>query len=102
MQDPDNIVVEAFETMILQRLDRAPDRVEISPEQLASSLAYCDSLSESYNKRIDPVGWYHSHPRITVNPSHVGMPPFRLIYNQDLLLWAAGIFVRCQCQPSLT
>jgi BRCA1/BRCA2-containing complex subunit 3 len=72
-QDPRNLTVEIFDTMIVQRLDRAPDRVEISPEQLASSVAYCDKLSETYNRRIVAVGWYHSHPRITVNPSHVGM-----------------------------
>jgi len=32
-------------------------------------------LSVQLGKQIRVVGWYHSHPHITVHPSHVGTHP---------------------------
>ena len=47
------------------------DRVEASPEQLASAMAAGEKLSEESGMRVRVIGWYHSHPHITVLPSHV-------------------------------
>ena len=47
------------------------DRVEASPEQLASAMASAEKLSEDSGIKIRVIGWYHSHPHITVLPSHV-------------------------------
>ncbi len=47
------------------------DRVEASPEQLASAMAAAEKLSEQSGMRVRVIGWYHSHPHITVLPSHV-------------------------------
>uniref|UniRef100_A0A8C9NWV4 BRCA1/BRCA2-containing complex subunit 3 n=1 Tax=Serinus canaria TaxID=9135 RepID=A0A8C9NWV4_SERCA len=41
------------------------DRVEISPEQLSAA------STEMTGRPMRVVGWYHSHPHITVWPSHV-------------------------------
>ncbi|BDA48211.1 probable Lys-63-specific deubiquitinase BRCC36 at N-terminal half [Coccomyxa sp. Obi] len=53
------------------RTDRRKDRVEASPEQLASAMAVAEKLSEGSQTKVRVIGWYHSHPHITVLPSHV-------------------------------
>jgi proteasome lid subunit RPN8/RPN11 len=49
------------------------DRVEASPSQMA----HCSAVAEAFSKRTGVVtrviGWYHSHPHITVLPSHVDL-----------------------------
>lgn len=47
------------------------DRVESSPEQMAGAAALAERLSRETRTRTRVVGWYHSHPHITVLPSHV-------------------------------
>lgn len=47
------------------------DRVETSPEQMAACTALAESLTTSTGLFTRVVGWYHSHPHITVLPSHV-------------------------------
>ncbi|KAK6480490.1 lys-63-specific deubiquitinase BRCC36 [Huso huso] len=55
-------IVHIHSVIILRRSDKRKDRVEISPEQL---------LAEMTGRPMRVVGWYHSHPHITVWPSHV-------------------------------
>lgn len=57
---------------MMRRSDKREDRVEISPEQLSSAAIEADALSSKHERDIKVVGWYHSHPHITVWPSHVG------------------------------
>jgi BRCA1/BRCA2-containing complex subunit 3 len=57
---------------VLTRSDKRKDRVEISPEQLTAASSEAEKLSEELKKRTRVIGWYHSHPHITVLPSHVG------------------------------
>lgn len=52
-------------SMVLNRKDKKKDRVEVSVEALASASTVAEDLS------LQVIGWYHSHPRITVFPSHV-------------------------------
>lgn len=56
---------------ILTRSDKKPDRCEISPTQLAGASAEADRLAQTTGRNIRIIGWYHSHPHITVLPSHV-------------------------------
>lgn len=49
----------------------AQDRVETSPEQMAAATALADQLTHSTGVRTRTIGWFHSHPHITVLPSHV-------------------------------
>lgn len=68
----DNIS-HVYGVIMLKRSDKRKDRVEISPEQLSSASTEAEKLGvltrEKRPMRI--VGWYHSHPHITVWPSHV-------------------------------
>ena len=56
---------------ILTRVDKRPDRCEISEIQLANARATAERLSTEIGRTVRIVGWYHSHPHITVLPSHV-------------------------------
>ncbi|XP_027341918.1 lys-63-specific deubiquitinase BRCC36-like isoform X1 [Abrus precatorius] len=53
------------------RSDRRKDRVETNPEQLAAASALADRMTASTGRTTRVIGWYHSHPHITVLPSHV-------------------------------
>lgn len=66
-------IVEVEAVCIKMRSDRAPDRVEISAEHQYEAQDYAAQLSEREGRPIQIVGWYHSHPHITVRPSHVGV-----------------------------
>jgi len=54
-----------------QRIDKRPDRVEVGPEQLAAATQAAEDHGQRTGKRTRVIGWYHSHPHITVLPSHV-------------------------------
>ena len=62
-----NSNTEAFITrsMVLSRKDKKKDRVEVS----YGDLGLASTIAEDLSLRV--VGWYHSHPHITVLPSHV-------------------------------
>ena len=57
---------------MMRRSDKQPDRVEISPEQLSAAAIEAEALACRLERQIQVLGWYHSHPHITVWPSHVG------------------------------
>lgn len=57
--------------VILRRSDKRKDRVEISPEQLSGAAELAEKLAEELKRPMRVIGWYHSHPHITVWPSHV-------------------------------
>ncbi|XP_048140329.1 lys-63-specific deubiquitinase BRCC36-like isoform X2 [Rhodamnia argentea] len=54
-----------------KRSDRQKDRVETNPEQLAAASALAEEMTMSTGRTTRVIGWYHSHPHITVLPSHV-------------------------------
>ncbi|XP_054445925.1 lys-63-specific deubiquitinase BRCC36-like [Pteronotus mesoamericanus] len=64
-------IVHIHSVIILQRSDKRKDRVEISPEQLSAASTEAERLAELTGCPMRVVGWYHSHPHITVWPSHV-------------------------------
>lgn len=57
--------------IVLRRSDKRKDRVEISPEQLSDASTQAEGLARVLGKPMRVLGWYHSHPHITVWPSHV-------------------------------
>lgn len=57
--------------IMLRRSDKRKDRVEISPEQLSGAAEFAERLAEELQRPMRVIGWYHSHPHITVWPSHV-------------------------------
>uniref|UniRef100_A0A2K5JYN5 Lys-63-specific deubiquitinase n=1 Tax=Colobus angolensis palliatus TaxID=336983 RepID=A0A2K5JYN5_COLAP len=64
-------IVHIHSVIILRRSDKRKDRVEISPEQLSAASTETHRLAELTGRPMRVVGWYHSHPHITVWPSHV-------------------------------
>ncbi|NWT70416.1 BRCC3 deubiquitinase, partial [Prunella himalayana] len=70
-------IVHIHSVIILRRSDKRKDRVEISPEQLSAAsteaeISFSSRLAcEMTGRPMRVVGWYHSHPHITVWPSHV-------------------------------
>lgn len=69
----ENSVTKIWSVIVLTRSDKRKDRVEISPEQLASASQQAEELGKQLDKHTRVVGWYHSHPHITVHPSHVDL-----------------------------
>lgn len=57
--------------IMLRRSDKQADRVEISPEQLSAASIKAEELALELQRPLRVLGWYHSHPHITVWPSHV-------------------------------
>ncbi|KAJ3321246.1 BRCA1 BRCA2-containing complex, subunit 3 [Boothiomyces sp. JEL0866] len=53
--------------VFLVRKDKRKDRVEISSEQLSEAMEKAEKLG------LRVIGWMHSHPKITVYPSHVDL-----------------------------
>lgn len=45
--------------------------MEASPEQLSRCAAAAEQFTSQGGVRTRVIGWYHSHPHITVLPSHV-------------------------------
>ncbi|XP_073255270.1 lys-63-specific deubiquitinase BRCC36-like [Porites lutea] len=68
-------VAHIYSVIMLQRLDKRKDRVEISPEQLSDASTQAERLGMLTSKQqpMRVIGWYHSHPHITVWPSHVDL-----------------------------
>jgi BRCA1/BRCA2-containing complex subunit 3 len=64
-------VAKVSRVMVLTRKDKQRDRVEVSYEQLAQASTVAEELSALDGVPTNVVGWYHSHPHITVFPSHV-------------------------------
>ena len=49
---------------------------------------FCFALKELSHKLQRPmqiVGWYHSHPHITVWPSHLGWPTLEFFFSAKVL-----------------
>ncbi|KAK4375451.1 hypothetical protein RND71_006128 [Anisodus tanguticus] len=53
------------------RCDRKKDRVETNPEQLTAASVKAEIMTLAIGRTTRVIGWYHSHPHITVLPSHV-------------------------------
>eukprot|EP01100_Stratorugosa_tubuloviscum_P003381 TRINITY_DN1818_c0_g3_i1.p1 TRINITY_DN1818_c0_g3~~TRINITY_DN1818_c0_g3_i1.p1 ORF type:complete len:260 (+),score=106.51 TRINITY_DN1818_c0_g3_i1:90-869(+) len=76
-------VVQVWSVSVLSRVDKRKDRVEFQPEQLATVTAEAEKLSFSLGQNVRVVGWYHSHPHITVHPSHVDLRTQALYQTMD-------------------
>ena len=63
--DGDSVTLTAIR--IGRRMTKQKDRVEIDDAVSIEASEYAESMG----KRV--LGWYHSHPRITVHPSHLDL-----------------------------
>ncbi|XP_033211452.1 lys-63-specific deubiquitinase BRCC36-like [Belonocnema kinseyi] len=64
-------VAKISSLMIMRRSDKKKDRVEISSEQLFHAATKTERMAKESGLPLRVLGWYHSHPHITVCPSHV-------------------------------
>lgn len=71
--DDEGETAHIYAMNIPHRLDKKKDRVEISVDQLLAARDYAEKLSQKTNKEVRVIGWFHSHPHITVWPSHVDL-----------------------------
>ncbi|XP_045114504.1 lys-63-specific deubiquitinase BRCC36-like isoform X2 [Portunus trituberculatus] len=67
------VVCDIHSAVTLRRSDKRKDRVEISPEMLIEAQQRAEQMSASSGKELHIVGWYHSHPHITVWPSDIDL-----------------------------
>ncbi|GFR14278.1 hypothetical protein TNCT_159602 [Trichonephila clavata] len=67
----ENRVAHVSAVVILRRSDKRKDRVEISPEQLSNASTEAERLACILKRPIRVIGWYHSHPKLTVWPSPI-------------------------------
>ncbi|KAL4705143.1 hypothetical protein ACJJTC_018714 [Scirpophaga incertulas] len=79
----DGCIVSISSSVILRRLDKKPDRVEISEEQLVQATLRAEELAAEVERPLRVVGWYHSHPHITVWPSHVDLATQSMYQRMD-------------------
>ncbi|XP_066258221.1 lys-63-specific deubiquitinase BRCC36-like isoform X1 [Euwallacea similis] len=98
--DEEECVSHISACMILHRSDKQPDRVEISPEQLCGASVYAEQLATDLKRPMRVIGWYHSHPHITVWPSHVDIGT-QATYQMLDPLFVGLIFSVYQSDPRL-
>jgi len=93
-QEATGYVSNIWALSVLTRSDKRKDRVEISPEQSAAAAAEAEKLTEKTGKRTRVVGWYHSHPHITVHPSHVDVKT-QALYQKYMDASFVGLIFSC-------
>lgn len=72
-----------FSNLVLPRSDKRKDRVEISPGNLCEATIMAPAISQAVGEDVNIIGWYHSHPHITVEPSHVDLQTQLTFQNMD-------------------
>ncbi|XP_050696092.1 lys-63-specific deubiquitinase BRCC36-like isoform X2 [Eriocheir sinensis] len=68
-----DVVCDIHSAVTLRRSDKRKDRVEISPEMLIEAQQRAEQMSAASGQELHIVGWYHSHPHITVWPSDIDL-----------------------------
>jgi len=65
--------IQIFSAISLSRKCKEKDRVEFDEIQISQASELAEQLSKNTNTEIYVVGWYHSHPKITIPPSSVDL-----------------------------
>jgi len=66
-------VVYVRTLMVGKRTTKESARVEVDDNELVEALMLASSLKDEVGAELRVVGWYHSHPHITVLPSRVDL-----------------------------
>jgi len=83
VEKEDGIHLSIWASKVLPRSDKQKDRVEIPTVELSVAAEEAEKYSELIGKTTRVIGWYHSHPHITVHPSHVDVKTQRMFQNLD-------------------
>jgi BRCA1/BRCA2-containing complex subunit 3 len=70
-QEDGTCIAIVEKSMSLNRKFKEKDRVEVSAEDLAKAALTAEKMSELEEREFRVISWYHSHPHISVYPSHV-------------------------------
>ena len=66
-------VINIFATICLTRKCKQKDRVEFDEIQIAQAVEIAEELKKENKIPANVIGWYHSHPKITIPPSNVDL-----------------------------
>ncbi|CAG9332052.1 BRCC3 [Blepharisma stoltei] len=91
--DYDEGVVRIWGSKSLQRNCKEKDRVEVDDIQLSEAMDHAEELSRSIQQASTVKGWFHSHPNITVFPSHVDIRTQHAL--QSLGREFVGLIISC-------
>jgi BRCA1/BRCA2-containing complex subunit 3 len=69
----DKQIIYILSTICLNRKCKEKDRVEFDEMQIAKASEIAEGFQIEHGLGIHVVGWYHSHPKITVPPSNVDL-----------------------------
>lgn len=86
-------VLKIWAAKNLQRNCKEKDRVEVEDIQLSEAMDHAEMLSKEINQTSTVKGWFHSHPNITVFPSHVDIRTQNSL--QSLGQEFIGIIISC-------
>ena len=92
-ETPDNsTTINILSTICLSRKCKEKDRVEFDEIQISQASEIADNISRETETNINVVGWYHSHPKITIPPSSVDLnTQFSQQYQGSFI----GIIISC-------
>ena len=88
----DGLIINIFSTICLTRKCKAKDRVEFDEIQISKASEIADMMSKENKTEVNVVGWYHSHPKITIPPSQVDL---NTQYSQQYQGPFVGLILSC-------
>uniref|UniRef100_A0A7S3LKV0 MPN domain-containing protein n=1 Tax=Aplanochytrium stocchinoi TaxID=215587 RepID=A0A7S3LKV0_9STRA len=86
-------VAIVYKICALPRADRKKDRVEVSDQDLVKV------QQQHQGTGINVIGWFHSHPHITIKPSHVDLKTQGRFQQLDSRFF--GIIISCFNETSI-
>jgi BRCA1/BRCA2-containing complex subunit 3 len=69
----DSLIINIFSTICLTRKCKEKNRVEFDEIQMAHAIEITNEIKNENKIDANVVGWYHSHPKITIPPSNVDL-----------------------------
>jgi BRCA1/BRCA2-containing complex subunit 3 len=69
----DSLIINIFSTICLTRKCKEKNRVEFDEIQMSHAIEITNEIKNENKIDANVVGWYHSHPKITIPPSNVDL-----------------------------
>ncbi|CDS40382.1 lys 63 specific deubiquitinase BRCC36 [Echinococcus multilocularis] len=64
-----SLYIQIYTAIPFRRITHLKDRVEVADEDMILGSQKADELGKRLGQNLCVLGWYHSHPHITVHPS---------------------------------
>ena len=85
-------IINIFATLCLTRKCKQKDRVEFDEVQIAQAVEKAEQMKKEHKVPANVIGWYHSHPKATPNPSQVDLETQRSQQYQGSFV---GLIISC-------